>query len=180
MILGDRIRLRAMERADLPSFQAWLNDPEVRAGLSMYLPFSQVEEERWYEKMLERPEEEHPLAIEIQQPEGWVTIGSSGLFAFDWRIRSAEFGIVIGAKEYWDQGYGSEAARLILKHAFETLNLNRVMLRVVATNRRALASYQKVGYIEEGRLRQAAYIGGEYVDVFLMSTLRSDWEGMVR
>ena len=67
MIYSDRIRLRAIERPDLPVFQAWLNDPEVRFGLSMYLPFSTVEEERWFDRMLEQPDEEHPLVIEIDQ-----------------------------------------------------------------------------------------------------------------
>jgi RimJ/RimL family protein N-acetyltransferase len=177
MIFGDRIRLRAIERADLAFFQAWLNDPEVRTGLSMVLPFSQVEEERWFDQMLERPDEEHSLVIEIDQPEGWMMVGTCSLFAFDWRVRSAEFGIVIGAKGYWDQGYGSEAAQLMLRHAFETLNLNRVQLRVNANNARAIRSYEKVGYVQEGRFRQAAYIDGKYVDVFLMSTLRSDWVG---
>ncbi len=177
MIYSERIRLRAIEREDLPVFQAWLNDPEVRFGLSMFLPFSTIEEERWFDRMLERPDEEHPLVIEIEQPDGWEMIGTCSLFAFDWRVRSAEFGIVIGAKGYWDQGYGSETARLILRHAFETLNLNRVYLRVLANNPRAIRSYGKVGYIQEGCLRQAAYHDGDYVDVFLMSTLRSEWEG---
>jgi RimJ/RimL family protein N-acetyltransferase len=78
MIYGRRIRLRHTEREDLPLFVAWINDPEVRQGLALYLPLSQAEEEHWFENMLQRPVEERPLTIEIHQEEGWRTIGNSG------------------------------------------------------------------------------------------------------
>ena len=61
MIYGERIRLRAIERTDLALFTEWLNDPEVRRGLMVHLPFSMAEEESWYENMLKSPQEEHPL-----------------------------------------------------------------------------------------------------------------------
>ncbi len=62
MIYGTRIRMRAVERSDLPMFVGWLNNPEVRQGLAHNPPLSQVEEERWFENMLERPGDEHPMA----------------------------------------------------------------------------------------------------------------------
>lgn len=177
MIYGERIRLRACERSDLQQFTAWLNDPEVRQGLAHYRPFSMVEEERWFEKMLERPADEHPMAIEVQDEGNWRAIGDCGLMLFDWRIRMAEAGIFIGEKRLWDHGYGSEAMVLLVRHGFETLNLNRISLRVYETNLRAIRSYEKVGFIHEGRLRQAEYQDGHYLDVLLMSVLRSDWQG---
>ncbi|MBN1667868.1 MAG: GNAT family N-acetyltransferase [Anaerolineales bacterium] len=176
MILGERIRLRAIERADLPRFVAWLNDPEVRRGLQMYLPLSQAEEEQWYEEMLTRPVDQHPLTIEVITEDGWVPIGNCGLFGIDWRVRQAEFGIFIGDRPSWNQGYGTDATRLMLQHAFETLNLNRIFLRVYENNPRAIRAYEKSGYVVEGRLRQAHYDEGAYYDVILMSVLRQDWQ----
>ncbi len=176
MIYGERIRLRASERSDLQQFAAWLNDPEIRQGLAHYRPFSMVEEERWFENMLDRPADEHPMVIEVLEGEDWLAIGNCGLMLFDWRIRMAEAGIFIGEKRLWNQGYGSEAMTLLLRHAFETLNLNRISLHVYETNLRAIRSYEKVGFIHEGRLRQAEYQDGRYVDVVLMSVLRSDWQ----
>ena len=136
-----------------------------------------VEEERWFENMLERPADEHPMVIEVQDEGNWRAIGNCGLMLFDWRIRMAEAGIFIGEKRLWDQGYGSEAMVLLVRHGFETLNLNRISLRVYETNLRAIRSYEKVGFIHEGRLRQAEYQEGRYLDVLLMSVLRSDWQG---
>ena len=67
MIYGDQIRLRHVERGDLPQFVMWLNDPEVRHGLALRFPLSMAEEENWFEAMLKRPIEERSLVIEVKQ-----------------------------------------------------------------------------------------------------------------
>jgi len=176
MIYAHRIRLRKATRTDLPDFVRWLNDPEVRQGISLYLPISPEEEDRWFENMLERPIEEQPLVIEMREGEDWRLIGNCGLFQFNYRSRSAEFGIVIGDKTVWNQGYGTEATRLVLRHAFHTLNLYRVFLRVLANNPRARRAYEKAGFTLEGTLRQAEFMDGAYIDVHLMSVLRPEWK----
>jgi RimJ/RimL family protein N-acetyltransferase len=175
MILGDQIRLRALRRDDLPLFVEWLNDPEVTQGIMLYLPFSDEDEEDWYEGMRKRPLEERPLVIEISTKDGWEPIGNCRLFNINWHIRDAEFGIVIGAKQHWNKGYGTEALKVFLRHGFETLNLNRIALRVFENNPRAIRSYEKAGLVHEGKLRQAHYQSGKYIDVLVMSILRSEW-----
>jgi len=87
-------------------------------------------------------------------------------------------GIIIGDKSAWDQGFGTDAVRALLRHAFETLNLNRVALRVFETNLRAIQVYKKIGFIEEGRLRQDHFIDGQYVDVLLMGILCVEWKSI--
>jgi len=176
MIYGDRIRLVAIEKKDLPLFVEWLNDPDVREGISMYLPMSMAQEERWFEKMLERPADEQPLNIEVRDGEQWIKIGNMGLFGFDHRAHSAEVGIVIGNKDYWNQGYGTEAMILMLKHGFETLNLNRIWLRVYEDNPRAIRCYEKVGYIHEGQMRQARFSKGTYSDILIMGVVKEEWD----
>jgi RimJ/RimL family protein N-acetyltransferase len=176
MIYGDRIRLRHVEQADLPRFVEWLNDPEVRHGLSIYLPLSQIEEEQWFEKMLKHPPDEQPLAIEIQAEDGWALVGNSGFFELDWRNRSAELGVFIGDKSHWNQGYGTDVMRLLLRHGFTTLNLHRIYLHVFEDNRRAIRAYEKAGFTHEGRLRQAEFRDGRYMDVLLLSVLRPEWK----
>lgn len=177
MIYGARVRLRRPEREDLPLFVQWLNDPEVRAGISMVLPMGMAEEGKWFESALERPPAERPLTIDMQDGQGgWTTIGNTGFFDFDWRCRSAEFGILIGEKSVWGQGYGTEVTNLMLDHGFGTLNLHRIMLRVYAYNERARRVYEKAGYLLEGTQRDAAFKDGAYVDVHIMAVLRPEWE----
>ena len=179
MIYGESVRLRAIEKADLPKFVAWLNDPEVRQGLSINVPFSLTAEEKWFEANEKNPPNERALAIEIQ-PEGeegeWVFVGSCSLFDFNWQVRQAEIGIHIGEKKYWNQGFGTRVMQLLLKHGFETLNLNRISLRVHEDNPRAVRTYEKAGFVKEGVLRQARFHKGKYIDVRLMSVLRSEWK----
>ena len=176
MIYGERVRLRADERADISLFTQWLNDPEVRQHLSMYLPVSLVGEEQWFENMLKQPREEQPLGIEVRDGDNWKLIGNCGFMNIDWQSRHAEIGLFIGDKSCWDRGNGSEVTRLMLKHGFETLNLNRIYLRVHEQNKRGIYVYEKVGFVHEGRHRQEIYQSGQYQDVLYMSVLRSEWD----
>lgn len=181
MIYGERIRFRHAERSDIPTFVNWLNDPEVRQGLLLYLPMSQAEEENWFESNLKRPVDERVLCIEVRQPalgdrpESWKHIGNCGFHAIDWRNRSSEVGIMIGDKTAWNQGYGTEAMQLMLKVGFDTLNLNRIFLHVFETNPRAIRAYEKAGFVHEGRLRQAECKNGQMIDILVMSVLREEW-----
>ena len=175
MIYGERLRLRAIERSDLAKFVDWLNDPDVRFGLKLYLPISLAQEENWFENVLNRPADEQPFVIERRQENNWVMIGNCGFHDIDWRCRSASVGIFIGEKSLWNRGFGSEAMSLLLKHGFETLNLNRIQLDVYEDNSGAIKSYEKSGFLLEGRKRQAIYKDGRFKDVLFMSVLREEW-----
>lgn len=177
MIYGERVRLRADERGDLPFFVHWLNDPEVSAGLLVNFPLSLDEEEQWYENMLKRPKELRPFAIETRQGDTWKLIGNCGYDEIDWRARNGEIGIFIGDKAYWNSGYGTEVMGLLVRHGFETLNLHRVFLRVFSSNPRAIRCYEKAGFVHEGCKRQSEFKNGEYVDELFMSILLSEWKG---
>ena len=178
MIYGEGIRLRAPEREDLPRFVAWLNDPEVRENLAMFLPISMAQEENWFEEMIKRPGEEQPLVIDIQEKDDWLPIGNMGIFGINQISRSGELGIMIGNKAYWNKGYGTRSIQLMLKHCFETLNLNRVQLIVYETNPRGIRCYEKVGFVHEGRMRQGYYKNGKYIDILMMGVLASEWPGL--
>jgi len=172
MIIGEKTRLRAIERSDIPTFVRWFNDPEVRRYLNMYVPLSEAEEERWFERQLE---DDNQCVFAIETMEG-VHIGNVGLHDIDWKNRKAGCGIVIGEKAYWDQGYGTDALRTLLRFAFEELNLHRVFLHVFDFNERAIRCYEKCGFRHEGRLRQSRFTEGRYVDELVMAVLREEWE----
>ena len=175
MIISETVRLRAIERQDLPLFVAWLNDPEVRQHLLVNISLSQAQEDGWFDRMLARPLEEQPLGIEVRTPEGWRLVGNCSFFDLDWRNRCCEIGIFIGDQEYWGRGYGTQVMRLMLKYGFNTLNLNRVYLRVYESNPRGINCYEKAGFRHEGRLRQAIFQDGRYIDLLMMSVIRSEW-----
>ncbi len=170
-IYGERIRLRALERSDIPDLVRWLNDPAVTGNLLLYLPISHSMEERWFESMLDK-ENDHVLGIETL--EGRL-IGVIGLHKIDWREREAELGIFIGQKEYGNRGYGTDAVRTMLRFAFRQMNLHRVTLCVFAHNRRAFRCYEKCGFQLEGRKREAHFYQGRYEDENIMGILAQEF-----
>jgi RimJ/RimL family protein N-acetyltransferase len=176
MILGNKIRLRAIEREDIPFFVEWLNDEEVRHNLMLYIPMSMDMEEGWFNGLAQAPMAERPLGIEVLTEERWKLIGNTSFMHIDWKDRSAEVGIFIGDKSFWSKGNGQKAMRLMVRHGFKNLNLNRIYLQVYATNPRAVRCYENSGFIHEGRLRQAHHQDGQYVDILMMSVLRSEWK----
>ena len=178
MIVGKKVRLRAIEKEDLVSCQRWLNDREVTQFLLQHSPISMSMEEQWFDtQQAIPPEKGQVLAIEALSEDRWVYIGNTGLHNADAVTREAEFGIFIGEKEFWGKGYGKEASLLMLKHGFEDLNLNRIYLFVFENNPRAIASYKAAGFVQEGILREAIYKNGRYYNVHVMSVLRSEWKG---
>jgi diamine N-acetyltransferase len=176
IIYGERIRLRAVEREDVKKYFEWVNDPEVTFGLSLYLPISMTDEEKWFERVSNRAPDEKPFAIEVRAGDGWRLIGNCSFFDIDTVAHSAEVGIMIGDKALWNQGFGTETMYLLQRHGFETLNLNRIFLRVYADNLRAKHAYEKAGFVHEGTLREAVFKRGKAGDIHIMSVLRREWE----
>ncbi len=172
-ITGKRLRLRAIERSDIPTFVRWFNEPEVRGYLQLYMPMSQAAEEEWFEKQLH---DESGRVFGIETLEGQL-IGNVGLHAMDRKDRCAELGIVIGEKSFWNRGYGTEAVSTLLRFAFDELNLHRVQLRVYEYNERAIRCYQKCGFRMEGRLRSKHFHRGVYHDELVMGILCEECQG---
>lgn len=103
-------------------------------------------------------------------------IGNVDLGGIDWISGNAWVGIGIGERDYWGKGYGSEAMQLVLDFAFGALNLKRISLSVFEYNQRAIKSYLKCGFKEEGRERQWMQRAGERYDLIYMGILREEWE----
>jgi RimJ/RimL family protein N-acetyltransferase len=92
--------------------------------------------------------------------------------------RRAELGIMIGEKEYWGHGFGTDTMLTLLRFAFEQMNLHKVTLGVFEFNERGLAMYTKLGFVEEGRFREDLFQDGRYWDLVRMSILRREYEAL--
>ena len=175
MVRGERVYLRASERADVPSFVRWLNDADTASFLSIRSPMSVAMEERWFEQMVAAQGKEgyHFVICMLDDDR---SIGTVGLFNLDTVNGNAGIGISIGEKELWGQGLGTDAMLALLDFGFGQLRLERMWLDVYDYNERARRSYEKCGFVLEGTQRHAVYKLGKFVDVCLMSILRAEWE----
>ena len=174
-LVGSKCYLSPCQMEDAEKWVEWFNNPEVSLllGDEAYRPYS-----------LEKAREDLAGIIRDQSHiftivtlDGDQPIGRGLLFAIDHIDRRAMLGIAIGEKEYWGQGYGTEATRLLVDYGFNLLNLNNIMLGVFAFNQRAIAFYKKVGFKEIGWRRQARIIGGQKYDVLLMDILAEEFQG---
>jgi [ribosomal protein S5]-alanine N-acetyltransferase len=172
-LIGPTVYLRPLERGDAPTLVAWFNDPEVTRYLLQYRPMTLAAEEEFLRRTGESTTD---LVLGIVVGQTGQFVGVTGLHQVDHRNRHASFGITLGEKGAWGQGYGTEATRLMVRHAFQTLNLNRVWLHVYEYNARGLRAYEKAGFRVEGRLRQDTFRDGRYWDTFVMGILRDDWK----
>ncbi len=105
-------------------------------------------------------------------------IGQIGLDGLNWAARNVWVGIGVGERDYWGKGYGSDAMRIMIRYAFHELNLNRINLTVFEYNLRAIKSYEKLGFKEEGRERQWLNRAGRRWDMLYMGLLRREWEAL--
>jgi len=169
------IMLRRPELADLDALYAQKNDPQIAQLLGGFTTgYSKQYLKEWLERHRQRQDE---VLWTIARAEDDACIGHVGLYQIDFRVRVAELAILIGDRTAWGTGIGKTCCRFAIEYGFDELNLNRIQLSVLSSNERAIRLYNGVGFREEGRLRQAQYKHGQYLDVLLMGLLREEYDG---
>ena len=170
MILGEKITLRAIEKRDVELLRSWRNHPDMSKYLFSHMPISEIQQAGWYERTAS---DERNQIFMVDDPTG-QTIGYVQLSRIDYKNRSVEIGIHIGP-EGQGKGYGRDAFHTLMRFAFREMNMHRVYLQVSDFNSRAVALYEKMGFREDGRLRDAVFQDGRYHDVIVMSILESEF-----
>ncbi|HEY1167755.1 MAG TPA: GNAT family protein [Candidatus Limnocylindrales bacterium] len=177
-IPGRLVVLRRHRAENLRAFTRWYSDPEV-ARLTRYQqsPLSNDEVQRFFYARILGSDF---LAMAIHVRESDRLIGTCAFSQLDGDNGSTLFHITIGEQDAWGMGYGTEATELMLAHAFSRLALHRVALTVFEFNSRAIRSYEKCGFVVEGRARQAILRDGRFWDEIHMSILAEEWEARNR
>lgn len=170
IIVGDNVALRHFTEQDIPALLRWGTDPELNRLLEGDYPSSKDAYVDWLRQL---KSDRHRQAFAIQLADGRF-IGDIELDHIAWRSGDAELRIRIGEPDCHGRGYGTEALRLLLEYAFENLNLRRIYLRVFQFNRRAIASYRKVGFKKEGALVRTT-AGGVPTRVILMRVFHHEF-----
>ena len=177
MLQGKLVRLRGLEPTDLERAYGWVNDREVTQYLMLRYPMSLAQEQKYLTETSSQGSSFQDVRLAIETLDG-THIGMTGLHRARPEDRGAEFGIMIGDKSFWSNGYGTDALQTLLRFAFDQMNLHKVMLGVFEFNERAQACYRKCGFVDEGRFREEYFQDGRYWDVLRMSILRREWEAL--
>ena len=159
------------------AFVIWFKDTELSRLLDSDPPrtWSFEKIKQWMEKDLEKQDPEN-IFFSIRTLGDDQLIGFIGLLGIAWNHGDAWVAISIGEREYWGQGYGTDAMRVLQRYAFEQLNLHRLTLLVFEYNHRAQKSYEKSGFKVEGRQRETMRREGHRWDWIYMGILKEEWK----
>jgi RimJ/RimL family protein N-acetyltransferase len=171
---GQLVRLVAPSERDAPILARWSEDTEyLRAVDSDYArPLSP---EEFAHRLSPDQADPNRLEFHIRTLADDRLIGFVALHSVEWNNSAALLAIGIGEPEFRGKGYGTDALQLILRFAFHELNLYRVGLDVIASNTRAIRTYEKLGFKREGRMRDAVQRDGHRTDRIFMGLLRDEW-----
>ncbi len=172
MLRGETVELGPIRRDLLETYQRWVSDLHVVRSLMLpNMPMTRELEEQWLDHALTNTDD---AGFTIYIRETGQPIGNTGLHSIDLRHGTANFGIVIGEKEAWNQGYGTETTRLLLSYGFDVLGLKNIMLEVYSINPGAIRAYEKAGFRIIGTRRSALQIGRTRADVIFMDATPVD------
>ncbi|MFA6003053.1 MAG: GNAT family protein [Elusimicrobiota bacterium] len=172
---GERIYLREVRVEDVnEAYYRWMNDSSINQFLeSRFFPHT-LETLRDY--VSKKMGDESSVFLAIVLKKGHRHIGNIKIGPINTAHRIADIGILLGEKDCWGKGYATEAVRLLVGYAFDTLNLHKVTAGCYAPNKGSIKAFKKVGFVEEGLRKQHCYCGGEYVDDVLLGLCRTDWK----
>ncbi|MFC7308043.1 GNAT family N-acetyltransferase [Streptomyces monticola] len=184
MVAGKLVALRAMGPEDAEALWRWNHDPEVMRWMDdgYAQPLAAVRR-----RLEERPPNAYGnvlFAVEVREgpdgrkghegPDGGAAIGVVRLRDAEPETGCAELDLYIGEKEYWGRGYATDALRTVCRYGFDKMRLHKIALTVVTENHAAHHIYRKVGFVEEGRLRQTFRRDGQWYDEFTMGLLQGE------
>jgi RimJ/RimL family protein N-acetyltransferase len=171
---GERIYLRPLREEDAAGeYPHWLNRAEVCRGNSHHRhPFT-AQQALEYIRCSRTSKIDLVLAIVMKN--NALHIGNIALQSINTVDRTAELSILLGSQEHWGRGYGREAARLICRHGFLSLNLHRIACGTFANNPAMQKIAEGLGMRREGLRRQAAFKSGAYLDVVEYGVLKDEF-----
>ncbi len=174
-LYGEHIMLREYRTEDIADIRKWVNDVKSTRYLSsiFWLPQSYENTEDFVRGMVQGSG--NAANFVIARKDDLAYLGQIDLLGINWKLRCGTIGIVVASEEERSHGVGAEAIGLMLRYAFQTLNLERVELELDMDNARALRCYQKAGFVLEGVKRHAYFSEGHFDDMGVMSVLAEDW-----
>jgi RimJ/RimL family protein N-acetyltransferase len=168
---GGKIYLKPSSVKYAEVYTKWINDPDVIRHTTI-VPVTLEEEMKWLKK---RETDKTEEVFSIFTKEDDTIIGNVGCHELDNPDRNFVLGIIIGEKEYWGKGYGTDAFKTIIKYMFDERNANKLSLDVFAGNKAAKHVYEKCGFKEVGKIKKMNPRTESEVECYKMELTRANF-----
>ncbi len=170
-IIGGEFRLRPLRKGDMANKVRWYNDPEVNRTLLLDEHLDLKKTLEWFDK---RKGDKSRREFAVESKDG-RPIGITGLIHIDPVHKTAECFCVIGEKDWWGRGIGTEVHRLLVDWGYKKLGLDKVWADIRAENTAIIKVIGKLGFKVEGTLRQERLIAGRRIDVVRIGLLKEEF-----
>lgn len=168
-IEGEKVYLSPMNLEDIEKYVKWMNDFSTTDGLGSSSKVTTFESEKvWLINNMDKKEQQFAIVLKGTDK----LIGNCGFCDINHLHQKGEVGLFIGEEENRSKGYGTEALSLLVEYGFNYLNLKNIMLKVFSFNKRAIKSYEKVGFKVFGKRTEVYYLNGKWYDEYFMEILR--------
>ena len=171
----DRLRLREMTLDDVDWCLKHFSKPEIVEGIGFPAPKDKGSAREEFELYILRPwREKTGVYWGIELKDGPGLIGSAGFYKWNQAHRKAEIEYDLDPA-HWGKGIMREALEAIIEYGFVEMDLNRITLLVISSNERSLRLVRRLGFLQEGVMRESAFFDGRFIDDVLFSLLKSEW-----
>lgn len=175
MIKGNLVSLHAVEKTDLQQFRDWRNNPKLRKNFREYREINLDHQEVWFEENVVNTL--NTLMFSIHRNKDDKLLGCCGFVYVNWVHRHADLSLYIGWDDaYIDQiGYAEESCNLLLGYGFNELGLNKIRTEVYEFDDKKTVLLEKLGFIQDGQLREHYWYDGKWWDAKLSSVLATEY-----
>lgn len=175
-LTGVRTTLRPVSVDDIPLLTTWMNDEETRKYLLRRFPLTEIEEKTWVQNLGNSSRTPTDITLVIETKNEGKPIGTMGLHRINWVDRNAVTGTVTGNVEFRGKGYASDAKMTLLKYAFETLGMHKIISHAFAENVASITYSKRCGYVVEATLKEEVFREGEWRDVISLACFYPIWK----
>jgi RimJ/RimL family protein N-acetyltransferase len=170
---GERVRLRGIEPEDWTAFMRFAVDEE-RLGDLLQLPRSAESFRTWAKEQAVAKSDGDSFGLAIEAVDTGEIVGAVGSNHADPRAGWFEYGITMGA-EHRRKGFAAEAVVMLLRFMFAERRYHKCQARIFAHNEASLSLHRRLGFVEEGRLRDHVFFAGRHHDLVMMGMLADEF-----
>lgn len=182
MLIGDKTILEEIDFENVEQLRCWRNEMDLRKYFREWKDITRDKQLQWYKDRGNNSNQQHVyfqimaknVALDNDGIKNRYLVGCCNLSYIDWRLKSAEFGIFLG-KEFRNLGLGKEALKMMCDFGFKEMGLHKIWCEVFEGNT-SIDLYRRLGFKDEGVLRDNWFHEGKYGNSYVLSVLENEWK----